>query len=420
MNPLKKIIPKSPFVKNVLTLMTGTTISQAIPIAISPILTRIYSPEDFGVLSMFIAITAIISSVVTGRYEFAIILPKDDKKAQSLLSLCIVISAFFSSVFFLIIFFFHDFIVEYFDNSEISFWLYFFPLVVFLMGVFNAFNYYLSREKRFTDIAQANILKSLSLVSGQLLFSLFKNGAFGLIIGRIFSALVTPLYILKKLQNQQTKIIFNRDDLKSVAKRYIDFPKFAMWAGLFNNLALYFNNLLIPIIYSTSVLGFFSLVFRVLGAPFTLISTSVGQVFFKEISDVKNNHQDAQKVIWKLAIKLFPISVLGFGVIFFISEYLFSFVFGQEWRVAGVYAKYLIPMFILKFVVSPLTNVHSVYEKQKLSLLLQLLMFFLSLISIAIVYFLHLSFIHFLILYSSFLSVFYVFRFIIILKISKK
>jgi O-antigen/teichoic acid export membrane protein len=107
-------------------------------------------------------------------------------------------------------------------------------------------------------------------------------------------------------------------------------------------------------------------------------------------------------------------------VIFFISEDLFSFVFGQEWRVAGVYAKYLIPMFILKFVVSPLTNVHSVYEKQKLSLLLQLLMFFLSLISIAIVYFLHLSFIHFLILYSSFLSVFYVFRFIIILKISKK
>ncbi|MEA1954756.1 MAG: hypothetical protein U9O24_10240 [Campylobacterota bacterium] len=75
---LSKLKPKSEFSRNVLTLMTGTTIAQAIPIAISPILTRIYTLEDFGIFALFIAITAIFGSIANGRYELAIMLPKKD------------------------------------------------------------------------------------------------------------------------------------------------------------------------------------------------------------------------------------------------------------------------------------------------------------------------------------------------------
>jgi len=76
---LTKFKPKSEFSRNVLTPMTGTTITQAIPIAISPILTRIYTPEDFGVLALFVAITAIFGGIANGRYELATMLPKKDK-----------------------------------------------------------------------------------------------------------------------------------------------------------------------------------------------------------------------------------------------------------------------------------------------------------------------------------------------------
>jgi O-antigen/teichoic acid export membrane protein len=89
---LTKLKPKSEFAKNVLTLMTGTTIAQAIPIAISPILTRIYTPEDFGVFALYMSLASIISVVATGRYELAIMLPKKDDDAINIVALSTLIS----------------------------------------------------------------------------------------------------------------------------------------------------------------------------------------------------------------------------------------------------------------------------------------------------------------------------------------
>lgn len=414
---LQKLVPKSPFAKNVLTLMTGTTIAQAIPVAISPILTRIYSPEDFGVLALFISVTTILGSIINGRYELAVILPEKDEEARVIVGLCILISLVVSLLLLLFICPFHSLIIEQLNNSTISMWIYMIPLVVFLIGVFNALNYYYSRKKRFKNIAQANVTRSFGLASGQLLLPMIKEGAFGLVMGRIVSTFIAPFYLWLKISDDA--ILFNRKKMRIAAKRYIDFPKYAMWAGLFNNLALYFNNLLIPAVYSTSILGYYALLNRVLAMPFNLIGNSVGQVFFKEISDVKNANQDASKIVWKIVKKLGAISLLGFGLLFFIAEDLFAFVFGEEWRISGIYAKHLIPMFMIKFVVSPITIVHSVFEKLKLSLLLQTIMFVISLFVILSAKFLNFDFKQFLSIFSTLLSLFYLTRLIIVFRIVK-
>ena len=89
---INKLKPKSEFSRNVLTLMTGTTIAQAIPIAISPILTRIYTPEDFGMFALYMSVASILSVVATGRYELAIMLPKKDEDAVNIVALSIIIS----------------------------------------------------------------------------------------------------------------------------------------------------------------------------------------------------------------------------------------------------------------------------------------------------------------------------------------
>ena len=100
-----KLKPKSEFSRNVLTLMTGTTIAQAIPIAISPILTRIYAPEDFGMFALYMSVASIISVIATGRYELAIMLPKKDEDAVNIVALSIIISFFVSFISLLIVFF---------------------------------------------------------------------------------------------------------------------------------------------------------------------------------------------------------------------------------------------------------------------------------------------------------------------------
>ena len=108
-NKIKTKILTSEFNRNVLTLMTGTTIAQAIPIAITPILTRIYTPEDFGVFAIFIAITSIFSVIVNWRYDIAIMLPKKDEEAINILALGFIISCIISLILLILVFFFKRF-----------------------------------------------------------------------------------------------------------------------------------------------------------------------------------------------------------------------------------------------------------------------------------------------------------------------
>ena len=151
--------PKSEFTRNVLTLMTGTTIAQAIPIAISPILTRIYTPEDFGIFALYISIASILSLIATGRYELAIMLPTKDKDAVNIVALSLFISFFVSFIALLIVSIFNTQITSLLGNPDISSWLYFIPLTVLFTGIYQSFNYWSNRKKSIKDWLQVKLFK---------------------------------------------------------------------------------------------------------------------------------------------------------------------------------------------------------------------------------------------------------------------
>mgnify|MGYP005990548957 FL=1 len=136
------------FNKNVLTLLSGTTIAQALPVAISPILTRMYAPEDFGLFAIFIAITAIFGSTVNARYDLAIMLPKKDEDAINLFALGFVITTIISFCIFILILIFNKNLVYYLGNKEIGIWLYFLPLTIFLTSIWNILSNFNSRKKK--------------------------------------------------------------------------------------------------------------------------------------------------------------------------------------------------------------------------------------------------------------------------------
>ena len=174
------------FNKNVLTLLTGTTVAQAIPVAISPILTRIYTPEDFGLFAIFIAMTAIFGSIVNARYDLAIMLPKKNEDAINLFALGFLITTIISSFFFVLVIIFNQNLVHYLGNKEIGIWLYFLPITIFLTGIWNILSHFNNRKKKYKILAKATILKSILLASFQLCVGYFKSVT-GLISGQIIS-----------------------------------------------------------------------------------------------------------------------------------------------------------------------------------------------------------------------------------------
>ena len=353
--------------------MTGSTIANAIPVAISPILTRIYSPEDFGLLALFLAVTTIFGTIVNGRYELAIMLPKKDEDAINIVALGFIIMSLITLILFVIVIIFNEKIVHLLSNKDIGTWLYIVPLSIFLIGLFNLLNYFNNRKKHYKDIAKANIIKSITMVAFQIVVGYLREGAAGLISGQIASQMTANMKLLTNIiKNKLLLSKISKKKILQVAKRYKEFPKFSIAGALANKATGNLTNILISIFYNVSTLGFYSLVQRVLGVPSVLIGNSIGQVFFEEASKEKQLTGKAVKVFKSTVKKLFIIGAPSFGILFFIVEDLFAFVFGEEWRVAGGYARIMIPVFFIGFIVSTVSIVDSIFEKLFFYLCLQI------------------------------------------------
>ena len=363
---LKRLNSKSDFNKNILTLMTGTTLAQAIPIAISPILTRIYTPEDFGLYAIFVAIIAIFGSVVNGRYDQAIMLPKRDEDAINIFALGFIISCGVSLLLLITVVLFNDYFTKLLLNDDIGLWLYFVPLAVFLTGIFNLLNYFNTRKKYYKDLATATIIRSLLTGIIQLSLGFTKQGATGLISGQMISQFFENTILLKNLiKNKELIFKISKEKIIALAKRYREIPKYSILATLSNTLSHRLTNILISSFYSVATLGFYSLVQRVLGVPSSLIGHSIGQVFFQEATKEKHETGQAINTFSKTVKKLIIIGLPSFTILFFTVEELFAFMFSEEWRIAGVYAKIVIPWFFISFVVSTVSFIDTLMEKQK-------------------------------------------------------
>lgn len=355
----------SDFNKNILLLLSGTTIAQALPIVLMPLLTRLYTPADFGVLSIFVAVTTILGSIANARYELALTLPESEDDAITVAALGVSIATVFSALLLIPFVAFNGSVSSLFDNQAISTWLYFVPLVVWLIGLFNVFNFLNTRLKNYKDIAVSHVYRTVAMVSVQLVLGYLKFAASGLIIGQILSQFAVLFRAGLKLPTQ--KIISRMLDVskqKIAALRYRRFFIFMLPATLMNSLSANFITLYLPALFSLTTLGYYSLAQRALGAPSALIGSSIGQVYMQEASAERLLSGVVKKSFISAFKKLFVISLVVFIPLYFIVEELFVFVFGEQWRLAGVYTKILLPYFAVNFIVSSLSVTDSIMERQ--------------------------------------------------------
>ena len=357
---------KSEFIKNAATLATGTLIAQAIPVLISPILTRIYSPAEFGSFALFLSISAVLTTIVNGKYEMAIVLPKSDNDALQLTKLAASIGVLISLIVLLIVVLFNSQIVQLLNANEIKYWLYGIPLVILIVGIYNVLNFYNIRNKKYVEVSKSNVTKSISLVLSQISLGFMGLGSSGLIIGQFISYFSGNFVLLKTIRPKfeyLKSVLF--DDLIKIAKRYKKFPLFSLPGNLINSMTLNGTPMLISGIFGVSILGFYSLAIRLLGSPTSIIGNSLGQVYFQQASKVKAGGGSISKLFLRTLYTLSIISVSIFSVLYFIVEPLFTFIFGEDWAIAGTYAKILIPLVAVRFVSSTLSNTLTILEKQE-------------------------------------------------------
>ncbi len=411
---------KSDFSKNVLTLITGTTVSQAIPVAITPILTRLYSPDDFGVFALFLAIVAITGAIANAQYEQAIILPKEDKQSFNLIALGVFFSTTISLLLLIIVLFFNEELALFFGNKTIAPYLYLIPISTFLLGIYNSFNYFNIKKSEFKNIAKSQIIRSSSLGFSQILIGILSYGPIGLVLGQIISYLSGNTILFKTIKKNYEKGFINKNQIRSLAVAYNKFPKYSLPSVFLNSINLNILNIFISILFNVTTLGFFSLTQRIIGVPSRIIGSSISQVYLKQSSDDINNNKSTKKVFLKTLKKLTTLCIPIFLVLFFIVEPAFAFVFGEEWRVSGYYAKILIPLAAVRFLSSTLTGTFIVHQKQ------QILLYFNIVLLISIIFIFVISKINnfkieqFLLFYTLIVSIIYLTLLVINWNVSKR
>ena len=157
---LNFIGPKSEFIKNTLALFTGTVVAQAIPILISPLLTRIYDPQDFGLLAIYVSLSGLFGIIATGRYELAIVLPKENKDGLSLFALSIILALIIAALTLVLVALFGTQIASWYKEPKIERWLVLIPVTVLFTGIYQALNYYATRKKSFANISVSKVTDS--------------------------------------------------------------------------------------------------------------------------------------------------------------------------------------------------------------------------------------------------------------------
>jgi O-antigen/teichoic acid export membrane protein len=287
-----------------------------------------------------------------------------------------LISFFVSIISFCIVFFFNKQLTNLLGNPDVSPWLYFVPLSIFLLGTYQSLNYWINRKKKYKELAISKVLKSGASVTTNLGMGFAEFGSGGLVAGNFIGQVIATSFLARKVWNKNKNKMKEIKKLKIFAlmKKYKSFPKINMPHAFLNVFSSELPILLITYFFYSTLTGFYTLSNRILIAPMSIITGSFGQVFLERISYLHIRQRDEELVFFKSTIiKLLTYSFPIFFLLFVYSKDIFSIAFGKNWETAGVYAQILIPMLYLRFTGSIVSVVAIIHNKQHKALIIEII-----------------------------------------------
>jgi O-antigen/teichoic acid export membrane protein len=363
------------FWKHAATVLTGTVAAQALPLLVAPLITRLCTPGDMGVFSIWLGVIAIASTVATLRLEAAMILDHEKSAQQTCFSVVVYFSTLLAIVITVCAVLARAAGVPQAQNIS---W---FGLLTIGVGTWlTAYNHtasaYATSYRAFGKAALAKVFGAGAIAVGQVILLWVGAGGTALLAGHIIGLAVGMTAAIILLSPPRASIsITPTSAQKKYLEKHRSFWRFSLPAGLLNIAAGKFPLFLIGAKYGLFAAGLFALTERVLTAPVSLLAASVLEVFKREAVhefQTEGNCKKAYRSTFKALV------LLGSGPAVFIFVFAPDFcawIFGEPWRGAGEFARILAPLYFLNFVASPLSYVFFVAGKQKAEFIWQIALF---------------------------------------------
>jgi O-antigen/teichoic acid export membrane protein len=375
---------KGEFARNAFTLTLGTSIAQAFPMLFYPILGRIFTPAEFGLLATLTSITSILSVLATGRYENSILIANTKQDAANIIGLTLLLSFLILLISFIVLLLFSGQVVGWLNEPGLKKWLFICPISAFAIIIFGCYNEWCIRCKYFISLSWNKITNSASTTLSKVLFGFLKiisNGlVIGDLIGRIISAGGCVFQALQKDKTEFLQMSFKR--MLLLAKRFKEFPKFSLPAQLLNTIGGSLPVLLIGAYFNSYEVGYYAMTMNVLSVPISIVSNAIRDVFRQRAYEEFVKTGNCVEIFKRLLKILIIFGGLGSVILFFVLPGIFSIVLGEQWRIAGKYSQILLPMIAINFVSIPLSSILIITEKIKIDLYWQIYYVGITLISL--------------------------------------
>jgi O-antigen/teichoic acid export membrane protein len=357
------------FARRVLVLAGGTAIAQVVRTAGTPILTRIFLPQDYGVLAVFSSMVAVLLPISSLRYELAIPLPEEDDVASHLLVISLIAAVAFAAVVGSVSLILDRWIAVVLGAPTLQSYMWLLPLSVIGASGYSIFSYWAVRREAFASIARTQLAQSVSQLVTQVGIGIATVGPFGLLVGDVVGRAAGTGTLAGLATTRRVFDNISLSGLRRAAKRYVRFPLLSSPSAAINAVGFNAPTLLLASFYGTQTVGWFALAQRVIGVPSTLVGQSVSQVYFAEAARLARVDTAAlYRLFWRMTVKLFLLALIPTAVLCTFGPWLFSHLFGEYWLTAGHYVRLLAPMFLVQFAVVPVSMTANILERQDIQL----------------------------------------------------
>jgi len=346
----------SAFVQNVVVLMSGTALAQALQFAVSPVLSRLYEPSAFGLLGVFLATKSIVSVVSAAKYELSVVLPERDDVAVNLFVLGSGIVVLVSGGVLLGVMLGRGPLSSLLGEPQLAPYLWWLPLAVLAAGWYQMLNYWATRKQHYTRLSISQGVRSVGVAGTQVPAGYFKAGPTGLIGGQVAGQVLATAALGAQILREDWRRIWRSLSWKKMrmgAIKHKNFPVYTAPQDLTNSISQNIPSYLLAFFFNSQAVGFYWFTRRLLNAPSRLVGKAVRKVFYQRASE---KHAEGKSIfgdLWKTTVALAGLAVFPVLVILLAGPPIFEFAFGEDWGRAGRYAQWLILWWAVGFINVP-------------------------------------------------------------------
>lgn len=372
---LRKRLPQGAFARNVAVLAGGTALAQAVTVLVSPLLTRLYNPAEFGTYMVYTSVLSVLVVLASLLYDQAVPLPEEERTAAHLLVLALGGVLSMSVLVTLAVWLFGAPLVRWAQADAWASWLWVLPFGVLGGGTYLALSSWAVRRQRFGVLATTKWQQSGTLVGGQLGLGWLGAGTFGLLFGDVLGRVAGSGTLLRQVVRADAALLrsVTRAELWAVARRYRRFPLLTGPSTLLNLLGLQLPVLLLAGLYGPLIVGLYALAQRVLGMPVQVLATSVAEVYMAELARVRHTAPERMRPLFLRTCRNMLLLGLPFaGVLVLLAPAAFGWVFGSDWTEAGRYVQVLAVVFVCQLVANAVSPTVIVLERQGLHVIREL------------------------------------------------